>query len=250
MPRAWTRLKRDKSLKKSTTESDRRNPMNFSIVVPVRNEALVLPALLARLRPLQQAGCDVLLVDGGSEDGSAALIERAGFVVLHAPAGRARQMNAGAARASGEVLLFLHADTELPHGALDCVEQALASGAHHWGRFDVRISGRHGMLRVIGHMMNLRSRLTGIATGDQALFMTRAAFDAVGGFPDQALMEDIELSKRLLRRSRPACIARRVTTSGRRWETRGVWTTMALMWRLRWDYWRGVPAEQLARAYR
>lgn len=224
--------------------------MTLLIIVPVRNEALVLPALLARLRPLQQAGCEVLLVDGGSEDDSAALIAQAGFAVLHAPAGRARQMNAGAAHASGEVLLFLHADTELPHGAIDCVEQALASGVHYWGRFDVRISGQHWMLRVIGHMMNLRSRLTGIATGDQALFMTRAAFDAVGGFPDQALMEDIEISKRLCRQSKPACIARCVTTSGRRWETRGVWTTMALMWRLRWDYWRGVPPDQLARAYR
>jgi rSAM/selenodomain-associated transferase 2 len=245
-----TRIRKSESLDKSATKSDKRSQMNLSIIVPVRNEALVLPALLARLRPLQLAGCDVLLVDGCSEDDSAALIERAGFAVLHAPAGRARQMNAGAARASGEVLLFLHADTELPHGAIDCVEQALASGAHHWGRFDVRISGGHWMLRVIGHMMNLRSRWTGIATGDQALFMTRAAFDAVGGFPDQALMEDIEISKRLLHRSRPACVARCVTTSGRRWETRGVWTTMALMWRLRWGYWRGVPAEQLARAYR
>jgi hypothetical protein len=111
-------------------------------------------------------------------------------------------------------LLFLHADTELPHGALDCVHQALASGVPHWGRFDVCISGQHWMLRVIGHMMNLRSRLTGIATGDQALFMTRAVFDAVGGFPDQALMEDIELFKRLRCRSRPACISRCVSTSG------------------------------------
>lgn len=224
--------------------------VTLSIIVPVRNEAVVLPALLARLLALQRAGCEVLLVDGGSEDGSIALIDGAGFAVVHAPAGRARQMNAGAAWASGETLLFLHADTELPHGALDCVHQALASGVHHWGRFDVRISGQHWMLRVIGHMMNLRSRLTGITTGDQALFMTRAVFDAVGGFPDQALMEDIELSKRLCRQSRPACVSRCVTTSGRRWETRGVWSTMVLMWRLRWDYWRGVPADQLARAYR
>ena len=224
--------------------------MTLSIIVPVRNEAVILPALLARLLSLQRTGCEILLVDGGSEDGSIAMIDCAGFEVVHAPAGRARQMNAGAARAGGEILLFLHADTELPHGALDCVNQALVGGVHHWGRFNVRISGQHWMLRVIGHMMNLRSRLTGIATGDQALFMTRAVFDAVGGFPDQALMEDIELSKHLRCRSRPACISRCVTTSGRRWETRGVWSTMVLMWRLRWDYWRGVPSDQLARAYR
>jgi class 3 adenylate cyclase len=106
------------------------------------------------------------------------------------------------------------------------------------------------MLRVVGRLMNLRSRLTGIATGDQAMFVTRSAFDAVGGFPDQPLMEDIELSKRLLKRSRPVCIARQVTTSGRRWETRGVWRTILLMWKLRWDYWRGVSAQRLAEAYR
>lgn len=152
----------------------------------------------------------MLWVDGGSEDDSAALIARAGFAVLNAPAGRARQMNAGAARASGGVLLFLHADTELPHGAIDCVAQSLASGVHHWGRFDVCINGQHWMLRVIGHMMNLRSRLTGIATGDQALFMTRAAFDAVGRFPDQAPMEDIELSKRVLRHTLREALAAQV----------------------------------------
>lgn len=105
------------------------------------------------------------------------------------------------------------------------------------------------MLRVVGHMMNLRSRWTGIATGDQAMFMTRMVFDSVGGFPDQALMEDIELSKRLLSWSRPACIHHCVSTSGRRWETRGVWRTIFLMWRLRWGYWRGVPVGLLARAY-
>jgi GT2 family glycosyltransferase len=126
----------------------------------------------------------------------------------------------------------------------------LADNRQAWGRFDVRISGRHFMLKVVSRLMNLRSRLTGIATGDQAMFVTRSAFDAVGGFPDQPLMEDIELSKRLLALSRPVCIARRVTTSGRRWETRGVWRTILLMWRLRWDYWRGVPAQQLAEAYR
>jgi len=221
----------------------------LSIIVPVLNEALALPALLERLLPLTRHGCEVLFVDGGSTDDSVAMIECAGFAVVNSPRGRARQMNAGAARANGQILLFLHADTELPLGAVDCVNQALSSGLHRWGRFDVCITGRHWMLRIVGHMMNLRSRWTGIATGDQAMFVTRADFDAVGRFPDQPLMEDIELSKRLRSLSRPACIDRCVTTSGRRWETRGVWQTIFLMWRLRWDYWRGIPVELLARAY-
>lgn len=221
----------------------------LSIIVPVLNEALALPALLERLLPLTRHGCEVLFVDGGSTDDSVAMIECAGFTVVNSPRGRARQMNAGAARANGQILLFLHADTELPVGAVDCVHQALSSGLHRWGRFDVCITGRHRMLRIVSHMMNLRSRWTGIATGDQAMFVARADFDAVGRFPDQPLMEDIELSKRLRSLSRPACIDRCVTTSGRRWETRGVWNTIFLMWRLRWDYWRGIPVELLARAY-
>ncbi|MHB1676198.1 MAG: TIGR04283 family arsenosugar biosynthesis glycosyltransferase [Sulfuriferula sp.] len=224
--------------------------MKCSIIVPVLNEALVLPLLLERLLPLVRYGCEVIIADGGSEDGSADIAESAGFMVVRAPLSRARQMNAGAARTTGEVLLFLHADTQLPDGAILSVEQALSDGTYRWGRFDVCIAGRPVMLRVIARMMNLRSRLTGIASGDQAMFLTRDAFDAVGGFPDQPLMEDIELSKRLRTLSPPACIARYATTSGRRWEKHGVWRTMLLMWRLRWDYWRGVPASKLAERYR
>jgi rSAM/selenodomain-associated transferase 2 len=221
----------------------------LSIIVPVLNEAAALPALLERLLPLSRHGCEVLFVDGGSVDESVAMIECAGYRLVNSQPGRATQMNAGAARAGGHNLLFLHADTELPTGAVDCVSQALASGLHRWGRFDVCITGRHRMLRIVGRMMNLRSRWTGIATGDQAMFVSRTSFDAVGGFPDQPLMEDIELSKRLRCLSRPACITRCVTTSGRRWETHGVWHTILLMWRLRWNYWRGMPADILARAY-
>lgn len=224
--------------------------MTLSIIVPMLDEAAVLPALLARLLLLQRAGCEIILVDGGSTDGSDALARSAGFEVVPSARGRARQMNAGAARASCGTLLFLHADTLLPEGAVKLVLQALASGRRQWGRFDVRIDGRAPMLRVVGRMINWRSRLSGIATGDQAMFMTRAAFDAAGGFPEQALMEDVALSSRLLALSRPACLRRRAITSGRRWETRGVWKTILLMWRLRWAYWRGVPPEQLAKAYR
>lgn len=227
--------------------------VKLSIIVPVLNEATALAAMLVQLLPLRQSGCEVLFVDGGSTDATVTLIRNADFKVLLSCPGRAKQMNAGAALTSGPLLLFLHADTELPEGAVDSVHQALRSpaqsGLHHWGRFDVRIVGQHWMLRVIAYMMNLRSRWSGIATGDQAMFVTRAAFEAVDGFPDQPLMEDIELSKRLLRLSRPACIRSRVNTSGRRWDTHGVWRTLFLMWRLRFAYWRGVPANQLARAY-
>ena len=222
----------------------------LSIIVPMLNEAAALPVLLPQLAHWHARGCEVVLVDGGSTDGSVAMARAAGFRVVEAERGRARQMNAGAVQAGGEVLLFLHADTQLPAEADAAVGAALSDADHEWGRFDVRISGRAPMLRVVAALMNLRSRLTGIATGDQAMFVRREAFDAVGGFPLQPLMEDIELSRRLLRRSRPACLRARVTTSGRRWEQRGVWRTIVLMWRLRWAYWRGVPAEVLAEAYR
>lgn len=224
--------------------------MHIAVIVPMLNEASALPALLAQLAALVRAGCEVCLVDGGSDDASVALAERAGFRVLSSERGRARQMNRGAAQTRGEVLLFLHADTQLPDGAIATLRQTMLKTAALWGRFDVRIEGAHPMLRVIAAMMNRRSRWTGIATGDQAIFVTRRAFEAVGGYPDQPLMEDIEFSSRLRRLGRPACIADPVRTSGRRWESRGVWRTMLLMWRLRWAYWRGTPPEQLAALYR
>lgn len=224
--------------------------MKLSIVIPILNEAQVLPRLLERLLPLRRHGVEIVFVDGGSDDGSAVLAECGGFTVLHASRGRARQMNAGALAASGDVLLFLHADTVLPSGVTQLLERALGDGSHVWGRFDVSISGRAAVLRVVAALMNQRSRLTGIATGDQAIFMIRGAYETVGGFPDQPLMEDIEMSRRLCRISRPACIAQKVVTSGRRWESRGVWRTIALMWRLRWAYWRGVSPDKLAELYR
>ena len=220
----------------------------LAIVVPMLDEAATLPALLVHLAGWRARGCEVVLVDGGSRDDSVEMARAAGFRVLIAERGRARQMNAGAQACGGAILLFLHADTRLPEAADAMVCAALAVQA--WGRFDVHIDGRPRMLRVVAALMNLRSRLSGIATGDQAIFVRREVFEALGGFPDQPLMEDIELSRRLLRVSRPACLRARVRTSGRRWEQRGVWRTIALMWRLRWAYWRGVPAERLAEAYR
>jgi rSAM/selenodomain-associated transferase 2 len=221
-------------------------PLSLSIVMPVLDEAPRIEAALAALRALP--GVELIVVDGGSRDDTLARCTSADHVLV-APRGRASQMNAGAALATARALLFLHADTRLPVDAQALVEQALRR--HAWGRFDVTIEGRSPWLPIVAAFMNLRSRLTGIATGDQALFMRREAFDAVGGFPAQPLMEDIEISKRLRARcGAPACLRERVVTSGRRWDERGAWRTIVLMWRLRWLYWRGVPAERLAAAYR
>ncbi len=221
----------------------------LSIVMPALNEAAGIVDTLQALQPLRRSGVEVVLADGGSSDGTARLAAPLADAVVDAPRGRAAQMNAGAAAAHGPVLLFLHADTRLPPRAPGAVLQAIAAGAC-WGRFDVRIEGRPWMLRVVAALMNRRSRWSGIATGDQAIFAARAAFERIGGFPLQPLMEDVELSRRLKRLGRPACLRERVTTSGRRWEQRGVWRTIALMWRLRWRYWRGESAERLAEAYR
>lgn len=222
----------------------------LSVVFPVLNEVASLGAALQALAPLRARGAEVIVADGGSSDHSAVLALAGGAQLVNAPRGRALQMNAGAAQARADALLFLHADTQLPANADELIREALASGAQVWGRFDVAITGRPRMLKLIAALMNLRSRLTGIATGDQAMFMTRAAFEAVGGFPAQPLMEDIEMSRRLLQLSRPACLRSKVQTSGRRWESRGVWRTVLLMWRLRFAYWRGAPPEQLAELYR
>lgn len=224
--------------------------MRIGVIIPALNEAPGLQQTLGPLLEWQAHGHELILVDGGSEDATASIAAAAGVRVVRSEKGRARQMNAGAAAASSDVFLFLHADTELPAEADRLIAAGLGSGKYCWGRFDVRIRGRARMFPLISTMINLRSRLSGIATGDQALFMTRTAYAAVGGFPDLPLMEDVEICKRLKRLSPPLCLRQRVVTSGRRWETRGVWRTIVLMWRLRFAYWRGTPADQLARLYR
>jgi len=220
--------------------------------MPALNEAAQIETVLRALAPWRLAGHEVIVVDGGSSDDTLALAGPLADQVLTGPRGRARQMNFGAARAEGDALLFLHADTRLPPQAWQLVQAALAPSAPaaaQWGRFDVRISGRSRWLPMVARMMNWRSRLSQLATGDQAIFMRKGAFDAVGGFPDQPLMEDIEICKRLRLLSAPAFIAERALTSGRRWDQRGAWSTIWLMWQLRWRYWRGESAETLARAY-
>lgn len=219
---------------------------DLSIIVPVLNEAAEIALCLERLAPLRRCGVQLIVVDGGSSDGTLALCAGRVDGLIAAARGRASQQNAGARAASGAMLLFLHADTRLPS---DAVAQMAASGGA-WGRFDVVIEGASRLFPLIAALMNLRSRWSGIATGDQAIFVQRGLFEAVGGFPDQALMEDIALSARLRARARPACLRAKVTTSGRRWLRHGVLRTVLLMWRLRLLYWLGVPAERLAGLYR
>ena len=221
----------------------------ISIVMPVLNEAPAIVAALTALQPLRRSGVEVVIADGGSRDDTVALARPLCDRVVCTARGRALQMNAGAAAAAGDVLIFLHADTRLPDGACTLIDEALRT-RRQWGRFDVRIDGRHPLLRIVGLMMNLRSRLTGIATGDQAIFCTRALFDRLGGFAPIALMEDVDFSRRASRLGAPACLAAHVVTSGRRWERHGVLRTVLLMWRLRLRYFLGADPADLARDYR
>jgi rSAM/selenodomain-associated transferase 2 len=216
----------------------------LSVVVPALNEAAGIRAALEALAPLRAAGHEVIVVDGGSGDGTAQLALGLCDRLLNAPRGRALQMNEGARVATGDALLFLHADTRLPPRADQVVLSALKNQI--WGRFDVEIEGRHPLLKIVACAMNLRSRLTGIATGDQAIFVRREAF---GGFPEIALMEDIAFCKAMKRLGRPACRRERVLTSARRWESRGVLRTILLMWRLRLMYFLGARPDTLARIY-
>ncbi|HAX10126.1 MAG TPA: glycosyl transferase [Marinobacter hydrocarbonoclasticus] len=222
----------------------------LAIIVPVLNEIEGIEPLLSHLETWRQRGAEIIVVDGGSDDKSDSLIEARGVPLIRSARGRATQMNAGARTSQSPFLMFLHADTRLPEHADTQVMTHLARSETSWGRFDVCIDGRSGLLPIVGAMMNLRSRLTGIATGDQALFMTRTLFEQVGGFPEQPLMEDVEICKRLKHITPPVCLRDRVVTSGRRWDQRGGWRTIFLMWQLRWAYWRGVPADQLAARYR
>ena len=216
----------------------------LSVVVPALNEARGIRAALEALAPLRARGHEVILVDGGSSDGTTQLAVGLCDQVLNVRRGRAVQMNAGARAARGDALVFLHADTQLPGGADDMILSSLK--AHLWGRFDVQIESRHPLLTIVGGAMNLRSRLTGIATGDQAIFVRRDAFD---GFPEIALMEDVEFSKQMKQLGPPACLREKVLTSARRWESRGVLRTVVLMWRLRLLYFLGASPERLLRLY-
>jgi rSAM/selenodomain-associated transferase 2 len=221
---------------------------SLSIIVPVLDEASIIVGALQDLASFRRRGAEVIVVDGGSRDGTPDLARPHADDIVTAARGRGAQMNAGAVVARGEVLLFLHADTKLPPEADRLLLQSLA-GADGWGRFDVRIEGRSPLLAVVAALMNWRSRLTGIATGDHAMFITRSMFAEAGGFPEIPLMEDVALSQRLKRIARPICLTARVVTSGRRWEQHGVMRTMLMMWRLRLAFFLGADPAALARRY-
>lgn len=219
----------------------------LSIIIPTLNEALDIETRLSALAPLRQNGVQIIVADGGSNDATVARAAPYVDLIIDAPRGRAVQMNAGALHATAPYLLFLHVDTVLPDGAAAVIDHALQ--IHAWGRFDITLTGTHPMLRVIAAMMNWRSRITGIATGDQAIFVQRAMFERLHGFAPIALMEDIELCRRLKKISAPACLKQRVVSSGRRWQQHGIWRTIWLMWRLRLAYCFGADPHELAVRY-
>ena len=221
--------------------------MSISVVIPALNEEHEIETTIRRAR--DSAVCEILVADGGSRDATARLAATLADRVIESPPGRACQMNAGAEVARGDILLFLHADTYLPEGFGTAVEGAIAAGSIA-GRFDVELRGEHPMLRVVARAMSLRSRLTGIFTGDQAIFIRRDVFSELGGFAAVPLMEDIALARALKRRGRTAALRLRASTSGRRWEKHGIARTIFLMWWLRLAYFCGASPERLARRYR
>ncbi|HSB04701.1 MAG TPA: TIGR04283 family arsenosugar biosynthesis glycosyltransferase [Thermodesulfobacteriota bacterium] len=224
--------------------------MRISIIIPIVNEADLITQTLTTLQPLRAKGHEVIVVDGGSEDSSLTKSQPLADRVIRSPQGRSRQMNAGAQIARGEILLFLHADTFLPQGADQLIISKMKEKRRIWGHFDVHLSGRHSLLRLIEYLMNWRSRLSGIATGDQGIFVRRQAFQSIGGFPEIDLMEDIALSRALKKCGHPLCLWQKVLTSSRRWENNGILRTVFLMWYLRLAYFMGANPRYLARLYR
>ena len=224
-------------------------PGVISIVVPVLNEAGGIVDTLEALQGMRRRGHEIIVVDGGSTDDTRHLCAPLADWVIPAAAGRARQMQAGAAVARGSVLWFLHADTRAPQDADRAIGESLAAGKRRWGRFDVRFPQSGPVLGAIAALMNLRSRLTGIATGDQGIFVTRELFERVDGFPQIPLMEDIALSRLLKHDSRPVCLHDKLATSARRWREHGTLRTILVMWSLRLAYFLGVSPVRLAHFY-
>ena len=221
--------------------------MQITVIIPVLNEEKTIAATLDGLMALRPY--EIIVVDGDSDDRTWEICRQAGVRVLNSGRGRARQMNYGAHHATGDVLLFLHADTSLPPSAFHDITNALDSLNRVGGRFDVELEGRHWMLKVIGALINFRSRATKIGTGDQAIFVRREVFMRMGGYPDLPLMEDIAFCRALKKAGRVACLRSRVVTSARRWESDGVWWTIIRMWTLKFLYFAGVSPARLKQFY-
>ena len=219
----------------------------LAVIIPTLDEAERIRASLEALAPLRAKGHEVIVVDGGSSDST---IERARPLVdqvLSSARGRAMQMNAGARAARAETLVFLHADTRLPALADALIINALR--VYAWGRFDVQIEGAHPLLGLVACAMNLRSRLTGIATGDQAIFVRREVFEHLGGYAEIDLCEDVDFVRRLRRTGRFVCLRSRVTTSARRWRRAGLVRTILRMWLIKTLFLAGVSPAWLKRRY-
>ncbi len=223
--------------------------MGLSLVIPCLNEGDGIVPFLQSLQPLRREGHEVILVDGGSSDKSADLAAPWVDQLIVVVRGRSRQMNAGAAAANGDLLWFLHADTVISTEVVDALLGLSLAPGPLWGRFDIRLSGNHNMLRVVEFMINWRSRMSGIATGDQGIFVESGLFKKVDGFPDIPLMEDVALSRRLKAIAPPRCLRQRLITSSRRWEQHGIFKTIFLMWWLRFAYAMGADPSRLARRY-
>ena len=222
--------------------------MFISIIIPTLNEEATIQTLLQQLQTYRQQGHEVIVVDGGSNDETISISKPLADKVISSEAGRAMQMNAGAAQSENEVLWFLHADTLIPSTAVENIQQAL--NKNDWGRFNIKLSGSHFLFRIIESMINIRSCISGVATGDQGIFVNKKTFESIGCYSAVPLMEDVELSKKLKKVSKPVCIKEKLTTSSRRWEQKGILSTVLLMWRLRFLYWLGVSATKLATQYK
>lgn len=224
--------------------------MKFSIIIPTLNEAQHIQTCLQALQPLRGGSCEIIVADGSSTDNTVSFALEFADKVIATPRGRARQMNSGATHATGEILIFLHADTILPDNALTSIQTHMEESNATWGRFDIRLDSDHMLIKTVAHMMNWRSRLTGIATGDQVIFVKRSTFFDIGQYLDLDLMEDIALSKALKKLSPPICLKDKVTSSARRWQQNGILKTIVLMWLLRLRYFFGADPKHLAILYR
>ena len=221
----------------------------LSVIIPALNEAGCIRELCRALQPLRSRGHEVILVDGGSDDHTLALGKPLVDRVLCSARGRASQMRAGAAAANGTILWFLHADTGVPDNPDHLILAALENSRTEWGRFDVLLSDRHLVLRSVAYLMNLRSRISGIATGDQGIFVRRSLSEKAGGVPLLPLMEDVAFSRALKKHGRPACIRQKLLTSARRWKKHGIARTILTMWGLRLAYFIGISPHHLAKYY-